>query len=58
MNLSLTYAYKEIKHLHKKKIKTTLKRIKNWPKSISAWSFPFAFEIAGIYRRNVEVRGV
>jgi len=40
------------------KIKSTLKRMKIWPKNLSLLDLPFAFEIAGIYRRNAEGRGV
>ena len=42
----------------KRKTKTYTKKWKSGLNPISAWSFPFAFEIAGIYRRNAEVRGV
>ena len=42
----------------KRKRKTYTKIWKRGLNPISAWSSPFAFEIAGIYRRNAEGRGV
>ena len=42
----------------KRKTENYTKKWKSELNPISAWSFLLAFEIAGIYRRNAEVRGV